>query len=105
MPSFSNPVGSCMLDENKRRLVEMLAGRGVPLIKDDVWSYTVWNDTVWNGPRPRDCKALDTTCSSFSKTLAPAYRVGWCAPGKWRKRVEYLKIIGTAANPTLPQLQ
>jgi DNA-binding transcriptional MocR family regulator len=43
-------------------------------------------------------------CSSFSKTLAPGYRVGWVAPGRFREKVERLKFTHTVATPTLPQL-
>jgi DNA-binding transcriptional MocR family regulator len=43
-------------------------------------------------------------CGSFSKTIAPGYRVGWCAPGKWRDAVEQLKFAHTVATPTLTQM-
>ena len=41
--------------------------------------------------RPKACKAYDESgnvllCGSFSKTLAPGYRVGWCAPGPVPRR-------------------
>lgn len=104
MPCFSNPLGSRMPDENKRRLVEMLRERQVPLIEDDIWA-----DTSFEEPRPRAAKAFDEDgwvmlCSSFSKTLGPGYRVGWVAPGRWRRKVEYLKLVTSIANPTLPSL-
>lgn len=104
MPCFSNPLGSRMPDENKRRLVELLRAREVPLIEDDIWA-----DTSFETPRPRAAKAFDSEgwvmlCSSFSKTLSPGYRVGWVAPGRWQKRVEYLKIVTSIANPTLTSL-
>jgi DNA-binding transcriptional MocR family regulator len=104
MPCFSNPLGSRMPDENKRRLVEMLRARAVPLIEDDIWA-----DTSFDVPRPKAVKAFDSDgwvmlCSSFSKTLSPGYRIGWVAPGRWRKRVEYLKLVSSIANPTLPAL-
>lgn len=43
-------------------------------------------------------------CSSFSKTLAPGYRVDWVAPGRFRERVERLKFEQTIATATLPQM-
>ena len=42
-------------------------------------------------------------CSSFTKTLAPGYRVGWVAPGRFYERVLNLKFTNTVATPTLPQ--
>lgn len=102
--NFNNPLGSCMPDSNKERLVEMLAGRGVPLIDDDIYG-----DLPFSGVRPRNAKSFDRQgmvllCDSFSKTLAPGYRVGWCAPGKWQREVEHLKLVTTVATATLPQM-
>jgi DNA-binding transcriptional MocR family regulator len=104
MPSFHNPLGSCMPEANRRQLVKMLAAREIPLIEDDVWG-----DTCFQAPRPRAVKSYDEEglvlfCSSFSKTIAPGYRVGWAAPGRWQHKVEYLKMVTSMANPTLPSL-
>ena len=43
-------------------------------------------------------------CGSFSKTLAPGYRVGYVAPGRYRDAVERLKFAQTIATATLPQM-
>lgn len=102
--NFGNPHGACLSDERKKRLVELLEERQIPLIEDDVWG-----DTGFKAPRPRPAKAFDQggnvlLVSSFSKTLAPGYRVGWVAAGKWGKKVEYQKLVSSVANPTLPGL-
>jgi DNA-binding transcriptional MocR family regulator len=102
--NFSNPLGSCMPDEKKKRLVEMLEEREIPLIEDDIYG-----DIAFAPERPRTAKAFDRKglvllCDSFSKTLAPGYRVGWTAPGRFQDKVEYLKFIGTNATATLPQM-
>ncbi|WP_224362803.1 aminotransferase-like domain-containing protein [Hyalangium versicolor] len=104
VPSFSNPLGSCMPEENRQRLVRMLAERDIALIEDDIYG-----DLYFGEERPRPCKAFDTEgnvllCGSFSKSLAPGYRVGWVAPGRYRERVELLKFAQTCATTTLPQL-
>ncbi|MHA3771939.1 aminotransferase-like domain-containing protein [Verrucomicrobiota bacterium sgz303538] len=102
--NFNNPLGSCMPDAHKEQLVAMLAEREIPLIEDDLYG-----DLPFNGIRPRTAKSFDRKglvllCDSFSKTLAPGYRVGWCAPGQWQERVELLKMVTTVATPTLPQM-
>ena len=103
-PNFSNPLGSCMPDEKKQKLVEMLAEREIPLIEDDIYGNLSFAAT-----RPKVCKAFDQdgwvmTCDSFSKTLAPGYRVGWVAAGRFREKVEYLKWTNTHATSSPPQL-
>ncbi|HND20421.1 MAG TPA: PLP-dependent aminotransferase family protein, partial [Acidobacteriota bacterium] len=81
MSNFNNPLGSCMPDAKKQRLVEILASHTVPLIEDDIYG-----DLNFGTTRPKTCKAFDRDglvllCASFSKTLAPGYRIGWTAPG------------------------
>lgn len=101
MTSFQNPTGASMPEDNKRALVALLARHGVPLIEDDVYGE------LYYGPRcPRPAKAFDTQglvmhCSSFSKTLAPGYRVGWVAPGRFGERIERLKLT-TTLSASLP---
>ena len=98
-PSFNNPMGSCMPDTLKKQLVEMLAEHDIPLIEDDVFGECYFGDS-----RPRTCKSYDKKglvllCSSVSKTLAPGYRVGWCIPGKFIKKVIQVKITHSLASP------
>ncbi|HEY7928388.1 MAG TPA: aminotransferase class I/II-fold pyridoxal phosphate-dependent enzyme, partial [Steroidobacteraceae bacterium] len=42
-------------------------------------------------------------CGSFAKCLAPGLRVGWCAPGRFRGRVQQLKVMSSIATPSLTQ--
>jgi DNA-binding transcriptional MocR family regulator len=103
-PSYANPLGSFMPDAARREVVELLARRGVPLIEDDIYG-----DIAFDGSRPRPAKAHDAAggvllCSSFSKSLAPGLRVGWCAPGRYRDAVAARKLTSTIASATLPQL-
>jgi DNA-binding transcriptional MocR family regulator len=103
-PNFSNPLGARMPDDHKERLVRMLTRRDIPLVEDDVYG-----DLAFDGSRPRPAKAFDTAgivllCGSVSKTLAPGYRVGWVAPGRFRDAVEKLKFAHTVSSPTPTQM-
>ncbi|HSI83176.1 MAG: PLP-dependent aminotransferase family protein [Candidatus Methylacidiphilales bacterium] len=103
--NFNNPLGSFMPESHKRALVEMLARAEVPLIEDDIYG-----DLAHHGPRPKVAKAYDTKglvmlCGSYSKTLAPGYRVGWVAPGpRYLQKVKHLKYTSTVASASLPQM-
>lgn len=104
IPNFDNPLGTCMSDEAKERMVRLLARHDVPLIEDDVYG-----DMAFDGSRPRPAKAFDRDgrvllCGSVSKTLAAGYRVGWVVPGRYRALIERMKFSQTVATPTLPQL-
>lgn len=98
MPTFQNPLGATMPDTRKRDLVALLARHGVPLIEDDVYA-----ELHFGRERPRPAKAWDREglvmhCGSFSKSLAPGYRIGWCAPGRFARAVERAKLTTSIAT-------
>lgn len=98
MTNFQNPQGSLMPDAHKRRLVELVTRHGIPLIEDDVYGELYFGEK-----RPTPAKAYDSEgwvmhCASFSKCLAPGYRVGWTAPGRFAKQIERLKLTTSLAT-------
>lgn len=104
IPNFHNPVGFVMPEERKRELLTLAGFHGVPIIEDDIYG-----ELQHSGPRPRCLKAFDADgsvilCSSFSKTLAPGYRIGYVSGGKWHKQILRLKMTTSLANATLPAL-
>lgn len=101
--NFSNPLGSLMPDANKKELVELLTHHNVPLIDDDLFG-----NLFFSGTRPKPCKVFDQSgivmwCGGVSKTLAPGYRVGWVAPGKFKDKVIRQKLVQTVTLPSLFQ--
>lgn len=103
VPSFNNPLGSCMPDDNKKKLVEIITKHNIPLIEDDIYG-----ELYFGKNRPRTCKYYDTKglvmyCSSLSKSLTPGYRIGWTIPGKFLEQVKQMKRIQNISSPTLTQ--
>jgi DNA-binding transcriptional MocR family regulator len=103
IPNFNNPLGSCMPDENKKKLVEIISKKNIPLIEDDIYG-----ELYFGRNRPRTCKYYDTKglvmyCSSLSKSLSPGYRIGWAIPGKFLEQVKQIKRISNISSPTLTQ--
>jgi DNA-binding transcriptional MocR family regulator len=101
--NFSNPTGYCMPDEQKEAMVKLLSKHGVPLIEDDLYG-----DVYFGKNRPKSCKSFDEEgnvlwCSSISKTLAPGYRVGWVAPGKYMDKIKRLKLYHSITSATAQQ--
>jgi DNA-binding transcriptional MocR family regulator len=103
VPNFNTPMGSCMPDENKKEVVELLARHHIPLIEDDIYG-----DLYFGTQRPKCCKSFDTGgnvlwCSSVSKNLAPGYRVGWVAPGRYKDKLLKLKLVHSISSPAIQQ--
>jgi DNA-binding transcriptional MocR family regulator len=104
MANAQNPLGFTMTDENKKRLARLLERHEIPLIEDDVYG-----DIYYGGSRPVPVKAFDRggnvmLCCTFTKTVAPGFRLGWVAPGKWHAQVQMAKFINTVGNPEILQI-
>ena len=92
MPTFQNPLGFRMSDENKHSLAQLAARYEIPVIENDRVAELYFNDV-----RPRPVKAFDRTghvlnCGSFATWLAPANKIGWIAAGKYLREVVRTKI-------------
>ncbi|PYC12090.1 GntR family transcriptional regulator MpaR [Pseudomonas mosselii] len=93
MTNFQNPVGASMPEAKKQELVELLRRHQVPLIEDDVYAELYYSQQA-----PKPAKAFDTDglvmhCGSFAKSLAPGYRIGWVAAGRFAQKIERLKLM------------
>jgi DNA-binding transcriptional MocR family regulator len=101
MTTFQNPLGSLMPETKKRDLVELLARHDLPLIEDDVYAELYEGQVAPLPAKAYDRRGLVLHCSSFSKCLAPGYRVGWAAPGRLAREVERLKLM-TSLSGSIP---
>jgi DNA-binding transcriptional MocR family regulator len=90
-----------MPDESKKEIVGLLSKYNIPLIEDDTYG-----DIHFGNERPKCCKSFDRDgnvlwCGSVSKTLAPGYRVGWVAPGKYKEQILKLKLIHSLSSTSV----
>ena len=99
--NFNNPFGSLMPEEHKKEAVKLLGKYNIPLIEDDIYG-----DLYFGDQRPTCCKSYDEEgmvllCNSFSKTLAPAYRVGWVAAGKFMNDLMKMKLFHSLSSTAI----
>ncbi|MBI9110761.1 PLP-dependent aminotransferase family protein [Maridesulfovibrio ferrireducens] len=101
-PNFNNPDGGLTPDHAKKEIVELLADKNIPLVEDDVYGDIYFGDTRPRTFKSFDCKGGVLLCSSFSKTIAPGYRVGWLAPGRYLEKAMEIKATTnvSCASPT-----
>lgn len=104
MLNFANPTGSRVSDENKRKLVELLHTHQVPLIEDDVYAELYFGRDAPLCSKAMDADGLVLHVSSFSKSLAPGYRVGWVAAGRFAKAVQRQKYSTSLATSVPVQI-
>lgn len=98
MSRFQNPLGASVPDTHRAAIVKLLADRQIPLVEDDVYGELYFGARP---PRPYKCHdqtGLVMHCSGFAKCLAPGWRVGWVAAGRYAQRVERLKTMTSLAT-------
>ena len=102
--TLTNPLGVCMPAVDRKRLVALLEAHDVVLIEDDVYG-----ELHFDGSRPVPAQFLRSnarilTCGSFSKTVAPGYRIGWIAGEAFFSELARLKRSLSCSSGLLPQL-
>jgi DNA-binding transcriptional MocR family regulator len=103
VPNASNPLGSVMPDESKRKLAQLMAARNVPVIEDDIYG-----DLCYDARRPWPLKGFDESgnvmlCASYSKCLSPSLRIGFVAAGKYRQKLALQKMLSSGGTNPITQ--
>jgi len=101
---INNPTGSLMSTEKRRRIVEITESRNIPLIEDAVYGELHFKQNLELPMQAYSTKGLVITCSSFSKTAAPSYRVGWILSHKFEERAKGLKRALSCSTSLLNQM-
>lgn len=101
MSHLQNPLGASLSDAHKAELYRLLERYEVPLLEDDAYA-----ELHFDTRPPRPVKAFDRAglvmhCGSFSKCLAPGYRIGWVAGGRWAEEIARCRLM-TTISPSLP---
>lgn len=104
MGNVQHPLGHTMPDGHKEALMQLLNAHGVALVEDDVYA-----ELYFGRERPRPIKCWDARgqsllCGSFSKCLAPGFRVGWVVAGPHAERIQRLQLISTLSTNVPSQL-
>lgn len=95
IPTVQNPTGTIMPEQRRIELLKLSEEYGVPIFEDDCYA-----DLTWEEPRPPALLAMSKNggvihIGSFSKSIAPALRVGYIVAG-WQilSRILALKTDG-----------
>ncbi len=103
IPTVQNPTGSVMPVERRREMLALAKTYDVPIFEDDCYA-----DLVFTGVRPPAIHALDDDqrviyCGTFSKTIAPALRVGYLV-APWQLLSSILPLKTDAGSGALEQM-
>jgi len=108
VPNFQNPTGMLMSLRKRQQLLEWASSRNVLIVEDDPYRELYFEDSATEAD-VRPIKADDREgrvvyLSSFSKTLAPGFRVAWIdAPAAIAVKVEMAKQAGDLCTGVFDQ--
>jgi 2-aminoadipate transaminase len=108
VPNFQNPTGLLIRLEKRRRLLDWAASHDMLIVEDDPYRELYFEDSATDA-EVRPIKADDSDgrviyLSSFSKTLAPGFRVAWIdAPAPITIKLEMAKQAGDLCSGILDQ--
>ena len=103
IPTVQNPTGSILPESRRLEMLRLAREYNVPIFEDDCYA-----DLTFDGTRPRAIRALDDRgqvvyCGSFSKTVAPALRVGYVV-AEWEVLSRLLAVKYDAGSGALEQM-
>ena len=104
MPNCANPTGRVYSEDTKQQLCELAARHDLPIIEDSANGDLYYGASPLPSLKRYDQSDLVLFCSSFSKTVAPAFRVGWIVPGRFAKKAMELKYGVSLGTPVLQQM-
>ncbi|MDP3178628.1 MAG: PLP-dependent aminotransferase family protein, partial [Spirochaetaceae bacterium] len=87
IPNFHNPGGVTLSSERRLEIIDIARSEGILILEDNPYGL-LWFDR----PAPAAMRSVETDgivyLGSFSKTLAPGFRVGWAlAPHAIREKL------------------
>jgi len=103
IPTVQNPTGTVMPEQRRLELLELAEQSGVPIFEDDCYA-----DLIWDGKRPPALYAMSKSANvihigSFSKSIAPALRVGFIV-APWAALSRMLPLKTDAGSGALEQM-
>ncbi|KLN60783.1 hypothetical protein WH96_09905 [Kiloniella spongiae] len=101
--SFSNPLGCTLSINQKLSIIDLLKEYNIPLIENDIYG-----DMYFGKVRPKSFLSLAPDaniiyCNSFSKSIAPGYRIGWIISFCHIEKITETKFGLSICCPTLLQ--
>ncbi|MBK8017675.1 MAG: PLP-dependent aminotransferase family protein [Betaproteobacteria bacterium] len=103
IPTVQNPTATVMSEGRRKEIIALSRQYGVPIFEDECYS-----DLVWEGRRPAAMRAMTDDGSvihigSFSKSIAPALRVGYIV-ADWPVMSRILAVKTDAGSGALEQM-
>nr|ACV96064.1 transcriptional regulator containing a DNA-binding HTH domain and an aminotransferase domain [Providencia alcalifaciens Ban1] len=101
VPSGHNPLGFTMRTNNRKELVELAHEQHFAIIEDAIYAELQYADHLIPNMKAFDREGWVITCGSFTKTVAPDFRIGWMEGGRFKDKIRQLKFTSTVSESAL----
>jgi 2-aminoadipate transaminase len=103
IPTVQNPTASILPLDRRQALLKLCESYGVPILEDECYS-----DLVWDGKRPQAMRGITGDdrvihVGSFSKSIAPALRLGYIVAG-WPVMSRLLSLKTDSGTGAIDQM-
>lgn len=95
IPDFQNPSGRTWTLERRQKFMEIVTKYEIPVIEDNPYGELRYKGEFMPSLKSMDEKGLVLYLGTFSKILAPGYRLGWICAGD--AYIEKINLIAQAA--------
>ena len=105
IPDFQNPSGRTWPMERREAFMELINKYEIPVIEDNPYGELRFEGEYLPALKSMDTKGLVVFLGTFSKILAPGYRLGWvCADGEILKKYNFMAQAAALQASTDAQL-
>ena len=95
IPDFQNPSGRTWPLERRKKFMEIINKYGIPTIEDNPYGELRFKGEYQPALKSMDTEGLIIYMGTFSKIMAPGYRIGWTCANE--EIIEKLNLIAQAA--------
>ena len=105
IPDFQNPTGRTWDLDRRHKFMEIINRYEIPVIEDNPYGELRFEGEYMPALKSLDTKGLVIYLGTFSKILAPGYRLGWvCADGEILQKYNFLAQAASLQSSTEAQL-
>lgn len=106
IPDFQNPSSRTWSLERRQKFMEIINKFEIPVIEDNPYGELRFEGEAMPSLKSMDTKGLVVFLGTFSKILAPGYRLGWiCADGEIYEKYNFMAQAASLQATTIGQLE
>ena len=106
IPSFQNPSGITTTLEKRKKVYELACRYDIAILEDNPYGELRFEGEYMPALKSLDTKGLVIYLGTFSKILAPGYRLGWvCAEDEILAKYNFMEQAASLQASTIGQME